>query len=412
MRTLTHDEFLGLRRFPAFDGLRAVAALMVVAFHFGGPRLIFISGWVGVHVFFVLSGFLITTLALRDEARAPGGRISLIDFYLRRFFRIVPVYAVVLAATVAYYAAIGQYRSTRLDHAMPYYLTFFNEYAGIGVFVQSWTLGVEQKFYLFWPLLAFAAGAMAFRRRMTVVVGAIAVGGLVFLRWPGQTVAYLVILLGCLLAIVMHNPRGYAVVRPLTHPVVGVAIAALWVTAQLLLAPAKTVMTEPKVILGYGVVVMLLLPTVIAPGPLGWLLSRRPFVFVGERSYSVYLVQSLAGLAVGYVVTIPFGIRRGLLIGLVAILMADLLYRVVERPMIWTGRELIRRRHRRQHRRAAVARAEVPASVAPAGEPVPTFTPAPVASPGEPVPTFTPAPVASPGMPVPTRRLAAESPPT
>src|SRR5690349_18684581 len=66
MRRLTHAEFLALRRFDALDGLRALAALIVVFYHTGGAQSRFLSGWIGVHVFFVVSGFLITTLMLRE----------------------------------------------------------------------------------------------------------------------------------------------------------------------------------------------------------------------------------------------------------------------------------------------------------------------------------------------------------
>src|SRR6187551_1792962 len=94
MTTPTHADYLAQRRFPGLDGLRAIAASMVVLFHFGGPDIV--QGWIGVHLFFVLSGFLITTLLLREHDRA--GRVALVDFYLRRAFRILPVYFLVLAA--------------------------------------------------------------------------------------------------------------------------------------------------------------------------------------------------------------------------------------------------------------------------------------------------------------------------
>ena len=88
MKSLTHADYLALRRFPALDGLRAIAAVLVVFFHYGGPD--WLQGWAGVQMFFVLSGFLITTLMLREERGT--GRVSLSEFYLRRAFRILPVY--------------------------------------------------------------------------------------------------------------------------------------------------------------------------------------------------------------------------------------------------------------------------------------------------------------------------------
>ncbi|MEK8109623.1 acyltransferase [Micromonospora sp. M12] len=105
-----------MRRFPALDGLRAVAAIMVFAFHYGGPSWKWLTGWIGVHLFFVLSGFLITTLLLREEHRY--GRVSLRAFYLRRFFRIMPVYLLVLFLTWGLARLSGS--AEAIEHLMKY----------------------------------------------------------------------------------------------------------------------------------------------------------------------------------------------------------------------------------------------------------------------------------------------------
>jgi peptidoglycan/LPS O-acetylase OafA/YrhL len=346
MRTMKHEEFLALRHFAGLDGLRAVAAVVVVAFHYGGAKWAWVSGWSGVHMFFVLSGFLITTLALREEDRR--GSLSLPDFYLRRLFRIVPVYLVVVALLVAQVVYVSRYAGSPLAEDMRYLLTFTNEYAPNQFFVQSWTLGIEQKFYLVWPLVAFAGGFVAFTfvRRISVTLGVIAAGLLVFfLVVPSPTVHYLVILFGCLLAVVMHNPRGYALVRPLTHPVAAVAVAALFVGAQVALVPVQRVFDQPTAVLLYGLCVMLLMPAVLGPGPVRWVLSLWPMRFVGERSYSVYLVQGLVGWAVLEVVALSGGHKLLLLVTLGSLLVADVLYRAVEQPFIRLGRMVVAARH-------------------------------------------------------------------
>jgi peptidoglycan/LPS O-acetylase OafA/YrhL len=352
MRTMTYDEFTALRHFSGLDGLRAVAAVMVVAFHYGGAKWAWVSGWSGVHVFFVLSGFLITTLALREEDRR--GKLSLPDFYLRRLFRIVPVYLVVVGLLVIQVRYVMGYRGSPLAEDMKYLLTFTNEYAPNQFFVQSWTLGIEQKFYLVWPLLAFAGGfvALTFARRIAVTLGVIAAGLCVFfLVVPAPTVHYLVILLGCLLAVVMHNPRGYELVRPLTHPVAGVVLAVLFVGAQAGLAPVQRVLDQPTAVLLYGLCVMLLLPAVLGPGPVRWTLSIRPMRFVGERSYSLYLVQGIVGWALLKVVTLNGGHKLFLLATLASLLVADVLYRVVEQPFIRLGRVVVAARSGQSARR-------------------------------------------------------------
>ena len=89
-----HDHHSGY--WPAIDGLRAIAILLVVLFHAGFPQ--FAGGYVGVDVFFVLSGFLITGLLAR-EVQATG-RIDILDFYARRVRRLLPALVVVLLATL------------------------------------------------------------------------------------------------------------------------------------------------------------------------------------------------------------------------------------------------------------------------------------------------------------------------
>jgi len=111
--TLSHDAFVSSTRFPAFDGVRAVAALMVVAYHFAGPNWTFLSGWLGVHLFFVLSGVLITTLLLREESA--NERVSLARFWIRHVFRILPAYYVALrliVGTILLHGSAADYGSS------------------------------------------------------------------------------------------------------------------------------------------------------------------------------------------------------------------------------------------------------------------------------------------------------------
>jgi len=353
MRAMTHADFLAARRFSGLDGLRAVAAVLVIVFHVGGAHLEWLSGWVGVHVFFVLSGFLITTLALREESR--NGRVSLRDFYLRRAFRILPVYFVVLGATALVYVLRGEFTSVGFGQAMPYYLTFNGELNGPGrVFGIVWTLGIEQKFYLVWPLLVFAGGAFLARTRILATLCLIAS---MFLLWTlvlPMFVHYYVILLGCLLAVVMHSKRGFTLVRPLTHPLVGVLAAGGLIAAQLWIPTGVAQFgSEAPVIALYAIPVVLLIPSLVAPGPVSWLLSRPTLVFIGERSYSLYLTQQIAGfVAAGLspMFTTP-RVASAIAVTLIALLLADQLYRHVEQPMIALGRRVIQRQRDRDRPR-------------------------------------------------------------
>lgn len=332
-----------MRRFPALDGLRAIAAVMVFAFHFGGPGWRWLSGWIGVHMFFVLSGFLITTLLLREEDRR--GRISLRAFYLRRAFRILPVYFVVLAATYALAHVTGSGEQVR--KSLIHYVFLLNEFAPTTGFIHSWTIAIEQKFYLFWPMIAFVVVSGAFRKRIAITATAIVcLAALIPLAttWPYWPIHYLVILVGCLLAIIMHNPRGYALVRPLTHPVTATVVAVGFVGAHFAMRywpPAEDGHAE-SLLAAYAVAVAALLPALLSRSLPAKVLTLRPMVFVGERSYSLYLVQFIAAKTVaGLAPSFPHhGTKVFLTVVAVGLLAADLLYRWVEQPMIDLGRRL------------------------------------------------------------------------
>ncbi len=351
MSQLTHDGYLALRRFPALDGLRAVAAVMVVFHHYGGKTWYPVGGWLGVQLFFVLSGFLITTLALREESRR--GRASVRNFYLRRIFRLMPVYYVVLGATALLYYWRDEWQVAALAEVLPYYATFNNEYIAYGhIFGHSWTLAIEQKFYLVWPLLAFAAGVVPLRRRLGVAFGAIAllVAAMTVPFYTYGTSSYIVILMGCVLAIVLHDPKGFAVLRGLTRPWLGFVFLPLLIIVQFsAVQQVGLTGTDTSSVISYGLVMCLLLPSLLGDGPLVKFFSTRPMKFLGERSYSLYLVQQFAAMFV--MATFPmFRIERtftAFVVTVVAIMIADLLFRWVEQPMIEVGRKLVARLDRR-----------------------------------------------------------------
>ena len=151
--------------FPALDGVRAYCVLLVMFDHLKsnghGPG--WIDGHLGVDLFFVISGFLITTLLVREHHFT--GHIDRRAFFLRRVFRIVPVYLMVMLLYVLVLQAPSQAaRWVQFRAGLPWFVTLMNEFArepGRGtVFLQTWSLGVEEKFYLVWPfLLAGGSGA-------------------------------------------------------------------------------------------------------------------------------------------------------------------------------------------------------------------------------------------------------------
>ncbi len=362
---LSHSEYLALKRFPALDGLRAIAALMVVVFHNQGPD--WVQGWIGVQIFFVISGYLITTLMLREEDRS--GKISFKRFYARRIFRILPVYFVLLGVTLVVQFFHSNLTKSPPGSELPLYLVFFNEFGHGGAYGQSWSLGIEQKFYLFWPLLAFSAILVQRRAKFGGRIGlTLALMAIMLVMVPlsmggdprGWTAHYFSILVGCLVAILMHNPRTYNLFKPLTRPWVACTAAAAFVAIHCTVhlwgafiekhhlagnVPGFIAVPPPYVLL----VGFLLLPALLANAFPQRLLSTRPFVFLGERSYSIYLVQLLAHEAV-LAIYLLFGANLNkspvpfVAVSLMSILMAHLCFLWVEKPMIAVGKRFISNR--------------------------------------------------------------------
>lgn len=162
-----------LQHVPALDGVRGVAVALVVLYHLGLPAP---GGFLGVDLFFVLSGFLITTLLLREWAS--DGRIDLIRFWLRRARRLLPALFVLLivAAVVASKASPFDKSSLRWDllSSLGYVAnwrfilagqSYFQEFTAPSPVRALWSLAIEEQFYIVWPLIAF--GSMAFLRRAT-----------------------------------------------------------------------------------------------------------------------------------------------------------------------------------------------------------------------------------------------------
>ncbi|TQS45853.1 acyltransferase family protein [Cryptosporangium phraense] len=293
-------------------------------------------GHLGVTVFFVISGYLITTLLLREAAR--DGRISLGGFYLRRAFRILPLYYVSLAL----FSVLGLADYTGdYAHRFVLFLTYLNEFSGAGTFGHSWSLGVEEKFYLVWPLLVFVVPTLARRRALVGVGLALVTSVLGVVDRDTYLALYGPILLGCVLAIAMDSRRGFAVVSWLARPVGSVAIAMVAVFALV-------VDTNPgPVHPWFAVAVAGLLPSVLVGRRFAWgWLTVAPMRWIGARSYAVYLIHPLVMSAVDLVVPSdgrPGGgvavVRLGLMVA-GSLGFAEVLYRTIERPMIRVGHRL------------------------------------------------------------------------
>ena len=157
-----HADYLARKHFAGLDGIRAVAIIAVVWHHVWQPQItlpILKRGFVGVDLFFILSGFLISTLLIREKAKY--GRISLKNFWMRRILRLVPAYYVMLFALLAAYLVFkpGQAETYLLLDGFGYYAFYLTNWVDPGATNLSitWSLATEEQFYLIWPLFeAFA----------------------------------------------------------------------------------------------------------------------------------------------------------------------------------------------------------------------------------------------------------------
>jgi peptidoglycan/LPS O-acetylase OafA/YrhL len=163
-----------LRRVPEFDGVRAVAVLLVVWFHSGLLRALPTNakptgGFLGVDMFFVLSGFLITALLLNEQARR--GRIHFGAFYRRRAMRLLPVITAFVIAHVVFAHVVhipaARERSSILSTVL-YYTNWQATHSVLApAFGHLWSLAVEEQFYIVWPM---AVTILTIRARLRTVV--------------------------------------------------------------------------------------------------------------------------------------------------------------------------------------------------------------------------------------------------
>ena len=216
-----HEAYRSRRRFGNLDGLRFICISMVL-WHHNAPLweedlMLATRGFLGVDFFFVLSGFLITTLLLRE--RAERGEFSMRNFYLRRILRIVPVYFFVVTAVASYYILVqGQ---TDLLRLLPFYYLFLSNFLTehIPLLTITWSLSVEEQYYMLWPLIllvlpprllvpvCLALIALNVALALDLFgIDPVAAGPLLF-TLPNAT--YAPIIMGSLAAVILHHRRGF-----------------------------------------------------------------------------------------------------------------------------------------------------------------------------------------------------------
>jgi peptidoglycan/LPS O-acetylase OafA/YrhL len=317
----------GHRYFPALDGLRALAIAGVVAYHFNFHWAN--GGYLGVSLFFVLSGFLITSL-LASEWMATK-RIGLRNFWARRAKRLLPA-VLVLLLVLSLYEWLGgpnigseTFRPDAIAtlfyyanwHLIFTHQSYFTQFLVPSPLKHTWSLAIEEQFYLVWPLIALvlfrlakrrrSQGPRAFPRRLALIVTTIlAVASAAEMAllyhhgtdpsriYYGTDTRSFELFIGAILALVVtgrpdHSPR----IRKALHvvgPIAAVVLGVLWVTAGDDLGNPSAWMYRGGLVLA-GILAAIVIASVAQPhaGPLGAALSFAPLRWIGRISYGLYL---------------------------------------------------------------------------------------------------------------------------
>ena len=358
---------------PGLDGLRAIAVLLVIVYHFWPTVLP--GGMIGVDIFFVISGFLITSLLLREGAL--NGRIALGSFWVRRARRLLPAIALMILVLGPVSLIVGGDIQVNLGRQLLGAATFSSNwisiFAGNDYFAQTspelftnfWSLAVEEQFYVLWPLLIVASGLLLGRRwrhfSAIMVLGILAsLGVAAFLLMNGTPISRIYygtdthlygLLLGALLAFArpwsLYPPMGKKALYRVAQPFGLIAFTRVmvsWLSLFALIPYAILVPESAPGAIPWGLfgasllalgVIQGMLPDMLAGASeaLRRLLNFAPLRWVGERSYGLYLWHWPLAVVMHYVLGADRSplVNIGVLVATFAI--AEMSYRWIETPI-------------------------------------------------------------------------------
>jgi peptidoglycan/LPS O-acetylase OafA/YrhL len=335
------DDKSSKTNYPALDGLRAIAIILVMATHASAAHVP--GGWIGVDIFFVLSGYLITGVLLRPQT-------TLSAFYLRRARRLFPALLCTIALTYflwPYTGPEGPFWIAALKAL--FYVSDISQAHGrmLGCLSHTWSLSVEEQFYALWPVLLFKIPGL---RRSWKAIGALILLSMavriLLLRVYPPLVSYFSpltradeLLCGAVLA-VGGTQIGSAAARIAPLAVVGDLLFCLghvgnWKTTATFVIPA----------LGLGTVAIISKCIAAEGSALKRFLSVRPLVWMGKRSYGIYLYHMPIFYFLATVGGTHGHFMQLVLAPVASTLLAHLSYRFVEQPILHWKPESMRKAH-------------------------------------------------------------------
>jgi peptidoglycan/LPS O-acetylase OafA/YrhL len=356
----------GDRRFrPDVQGLRAIAILLVVLFHAGIPGIT--GGYVGVDVFFVISGFVITGLLLRE--REAGRRTSILNFYSRRARRIIPAASLVIIVTVIaafhYLGSLTGHETAVDGQWAALFLANFHFAASQTNYLASqrppsalqnyWSLAVEEQFYIVYPTVFLIAASLvtriSLRVRLAILLGTVIVASYAFsivFTSTNPSSAFFSPLtrawelaLGGLIAVGSDSLRRLP--QPFAAFLSWLGLAAI-VTASVTLTSASVYPGALVAIPVIGAGLIIAAGTSQPAWGVEYLLRQKPFQLLGLISYSLYLWHwPILIIATQNRGATNLPVWDNVLLLLVATLAAALTYRLIENP-VRHSRVLMQRR--------------------------------------------------------------------
>lgn len=300
-----YEDYRAQRTFGSLDGVRCMSIVAVVwhhSHHDLSIGRISLRGFLGVDMFFVLSGFLIVTLLLRERER--NGEISLKAFYARRTLRIFPLYyGVVIGTAVGVFLLRPEGKTAQsMWHALPILLTYTSNWFPIYNFLDiTWSLATEEQFYLLWPPIQKYV-----RHTVWILVVLITVGHLVHIGLFDSTLAswgaspeaimtlrkspFTPILLGVLLAHMLHDRKGFAAVARIAgHKAAPIVfLAALLVVCEVF--PVDLI-GWPRFTIHLLMTALLASLVIREDNVFAPILKWPPVVRIGVLSYGMYLLH-------------------------------------------------------------------------------------------------------------------------